>query len=154
MQVSKVKELTPEYFFDEPYSFPLSTIIKKPNYVWELLSLKNEILQNMKPRIDGTVEEGAKIIGSVHIGKGTVIHPFAVVRGPAWIGENCSIRFHSLVRNNTVIGNNCTVGHGTEIKNSLMLDNAKMQGTYAGDSILGAHSRISSGSVLENRRFD
>jgi bifunctional UDP-N-acetylglucosamine pyrophosphorylase/glucosamine-1-phosphate N-acetyltransferase len=150
----QIKELSPEYFFDKPYGFPFHEIIKKTDYIWELLKLKDEILKEIKHSIEGVIEKEAVIIPPVHIGKGTIIHSNAVVRGPAWIGENCSIRYHALIRNGTIIGNQNVIGHCSEVKNSILFNGVKMQGLYTGDSILGAYSRVSHGCVFENRRFD
>jgi NDP-sugar pyrophosphorylase family protein len=155
LQSTLIRELTPRYFFDNPFNFPFKDIFNKAQFVWELLTIKDQILKNMEPTAEeATIEDGARVIGQVHVGKGTIVHTCAVIRGPVWIGENCSIRDHALIRGNSVIGDNCVVGHGAEVKNSLLMNNVKMQGVYAGDSILGAYSRVSSGSVFENRKFD
>lgn len=47
----------------------------------------------------------------VKVGKGTVIHPSAIVTGPAYIGENCNIGPGVMIDNCT-IGDNVTIDDG------------------------------------------
>ena len=46
-------------------------------------------------------------------------------------------------------------GHCGEIKHSIIQNKAKVQSfTFAGDSIIGKSTRVGSGTILSNRRFD
>ncbi len=88
------------------------------------------------------------------IGKGTVLEPSAIIKGPAIIGGNCEIRQGAYIRGNAIIGNHCVVGHATEIKNSILMGHTEAgHFNYIGDSILGTHVNMGAGSRLANFQF-
>ncbi len=61
----------------------------------------------------------------------------------------------ALIRPGTIIGDGASVGHGSEIKHSILQNKAKVASlAFAGDTILGKSTRIGSGTILANRRFD
>ena len=71
------------------------------------------------------------------------------------IGKNVEIQSGALIRPGSIIGDNCVVGHGSEIKNTIMQNKSKVASlAFAGDTILGKSTRIGSGIILANRRFD
>jgi UDP-3-O-[3-hydroxymyristoyl] glucosamine N-acyltransferase len=111
---------------------------------------------------DGRRLDGASVIhaGSVlsddniYIGKGTVIEPGALVKGPTIIGNNTEVRQGAYIRGNSLIGNGCVVGHTTEMKTSVMLDGAKAgHFAYIGDSILGNKVNLGAGTKLANLKI-
>ncbi|MBU0532336.1 NTP transferase domain-containing protein [Candidatus Micrarchaeota archaeon] len=121
-------------------------------YPWDLFDALEFLLSKMESKnghienstIEGKVimEEGAKIInsyveGHVYLGANTVIGPNAILRGTNSIGKNCS------------------VGGSSTLKNSILFDhvNAKHL-AYIGDSILGEHVNLGSGTQIANFRFD
>ncbi len=58
---------------------------------------------------------------AVKVGRGTVIHPTAIITGPAEIGENCTIGPGVMIDNCT-IGNNVTVDDGCVLMMSTVAD--------------------------------
>lgn len=105
--------------------------------------------------IKGTVEGGAILHGDVHVGEGTTIHSGVVIEGPVYIGNNVSVRPHANIRHGAYLGDDCVIGHGADIKNILALRGCKIQdGTFAGDSVIGQKSRVGSGAILANRKFN
>lgn len=58
----------------------------------------------------------------VKVGKGTVIHPSAVITGPAEIGENCTINAGVMIDNCT-IGDNVTIDDGCSLMMSTVANN-------------------------------
>lgn len=117
-------------------------------YPWDLLAANEFFISKINTTvIEGTVEEGVKIIEDVHIGKGTLVKAPMRIEGPVIIGENCVIGPGGPIRAGTTIGDNCIIG-GSEIKNSIIMDNVKIkhQG-YIGDSILGEKVNIGAGTV-------
>ena len=93
--------------------------------------------------------------GSGSCGEGTKIHANVSIEGPVIIGKNVTIQSGALIRPGCVIGDNCVIGHGAEIKHSIIQNKAKVQSlTFAGDSIIGKSTRVGSGTILSNRRFD
>lgn len=88
------------------------------------------------------------------IGKGTILEPSAILKGPLIIGEGCEIRQGAYLRGNALIGSHCVIGHCTEIKNSVVMNHSEAgHFNYIGDSILGAHVNLGAGSRLANLQF-
>lgn len=57
----------------------------------------------------------------VEVGRGTTIHPSAVITGPAKIGDNCSIG-PGVIIDNCTIGDNCTIDTGATLSLSVVAD--------------------------------
>ena len=90
----------------------------------------------------------------VQIGRGTVIEPGALVKGPVIIGDYSDIRQAAYIREDCWIGSGCVVGHATEVKHSVFLDGAKAgHFAYVGDSILGNKVNLGAGTKLANLKF-
>ena len=69
--------------------------------------------------------------------------------------EHFEIQSGALVRPGSIIGDNCVVGHASEVKHTIMQNKAKVASlAFVGDSILGKSTRIGSGIICANRRFD
>lgn len=110
----------------------------------------------------GSPLEGASVLyaGSiifddrVYIGKGSVVEPGALVKGPTVIGNNTEVRQGAYIRGNCLIGNGCVVGHTTEVKTAVMMDGAKAgHFAYIGDSILGNNVNLGAGTKLANLKI-
>ncbi|MAS32472.1 MAG: multidrug transporter [Anaerolineaceae bacterium] len=76
---------------------------------------------------------------AVKVGRGTVIHPTAIITGPAEIGENCTIGPGVMIDNCT-IGNNVTVDDGCVL----------MMSTVADGSFLPFRTALYLTAVMEN----
>ena len=98
---------------------------------------------------------GATLFDSnIYIGKGTVIEPGALIKGPTIIGNNTEVRQGAYIRGDCLIGDRCVVGHTTEVKTSIMLNDAKAgHFAYVGDSILGNHVNLGAGTKLANLKI-
>lgn len=75
----------------------------------------------------------------VRVGRGTVIHPTAVITGPASIGENCNIGPGVMI-------DNCTIGDNVTIDDGCVL----MMSTVAGGCFLPFRSALYLTAVMEN----
>jgi glucose-1-phosphate thymidylyltransferase len=93
-------------------------------------------------RLDGaSVHEGSLLQGNVIVGKGTVIGPNVLVRGPVIIGEDCEIS-DSYIGPYTSIGNRTKVLN-TEIEHSIVFDDAHIDcKKRIVDSIIGLKATI------------
>ena len=90
----------------------------------------------------------------IYVGKGTVVEPGALIKGPTIIGDNTEIRQGAYMRGNCLVGDRCVVGHTTEVKHSIMLDGAKAgHFAYIGDSILGNEVNLGAGTKLANLKI-
>jgi bifunctional N-acetylglucosamine-1-phosphate-uridyltransferase/glucosamine-1-phosphate-acetyltransferase GlmU-like protein len=91
----------------------------------------------------------------IAIGRGTRIHPTAVIEGPVWIGRDVEIRPGAYIRGGAWIGDRCVVGANTEIKCAILLPGAHAPHlNYVGDSILGSRVNLGAGTILSNFRHD
>jgi carbonic anhydrase/acetyltransferase-like protein (isoleucine patch superfamily) len=75
----------------------------------------------------------------VRVGKNTVIHPTAVITGPAQIGDNCHIGPGVLI-------DNCTIGDNVSIDDGCVL----MMSTVANGSFLPFRAALYLTAVMEN----
>ncbi|WP_457756164.1 hypothetical protein [Thermodesulfatator indicus] len=90
----------------------------------------------------------------IEIGRGVLVEPGALIKGPTCIGDFSEVRQGAYIRGSTYVGERCVVGHTTEIKNSIMLNNAKAgHFAYLGDSILGNNVNLGAGTKLANLKL-
>lgn len=155
-----MEELKLNYYFKEMDKFTFKEIFEGCTYPWEALAKINDFLKekivNKDIKINkAEVGEFVSISGNYFIDEGTKIHANAVIQGPVMIGKNVEIQSGALVRPGSIIGDNCVVGHASEIKHSIMQNKSKVASlAFCGDTILGKSTRIGSGIILANRRFD
>ncbi len=90
----------------------------------------------------------------IEIGKGVLVEPGALLKGPAIIGDHTEVRQGAYVRGYCFVGRACVVGHTTEMKGSVMLDGAKAgHFAYLGDSILGRDVNLGAGTKRANLKL-
>ncbi|HTK60563.1 MAG TPA: hypothetical protein VL283_05180, partial [Candidatus Baltobacteraceae bacterium] len=79
----------------------------------------------------------------VTIGKGTIIGPKSLIRGPVVIGENARIE-NSYIGPYTSIGNGVEI-YNTEIEHSIVFDDVDLNcSTRIVDSLIGMNATVSS----------
>ena len=155
-----MEELKLDYYFKEMTSFTFKEIFGGCIYPWEALAnatkyLKENIVDKNVKVNKAEMGEFVSISGNYFIDEGTKIHANAVIQGPVIIGKNVEIQSGALIRPGTIIGDNCVVGHASEVKHTIMQNKAKVASlAFCGDTILGKSTRIGSGIILANRRFD
>jgi glucose-1-phosphate thymidylyltransferase len=120
----------------------------------DILESNRLVLDEMVPKIEGNVDEGATLQGRISIGKGSKIKSGAVIRGPATIGEKTTIEASVYVGPYTSIGNHVNVRKG-EIENSIIMDHCLIDvNERITDSLIGPYSKITSGKDRpRGRRF-
>jgi len=90
----------------------------------------------------------------VQFGKGVLIEPGAMIKGPTIIFDNVQVRQAAYIREDCIIGSQAVVGHATELKHSIFLKEAKAgHFAYIGDSILGNNVNLGAGTKLANLKF-
>ena len=138
-------------FFDLT-NFAHAEIFDDCERVWDVLSkIAPYVRERAEMKVEGTVEDGAHLIGNVSIGAGTVVRSGAYIQGPAIIGKDCDIRPCAYLRGDALIGDRCIVGNSTELKNTLLLDGAMAPHyNYFGDSVLGNDVNLGAGTKLSN----
>ncbi|MGB9748973.1 MAG: bifunctional sugar-1-phosphate nucleotidylyltransferase/acetyltransferase [Candidatus Woesearchaeota archaeon] len=124
-------------------------------YPWSLLDANALLLDRIEEKIEGTIEEGARIKGKLILGKNSIIKSGVYIEGPVMIGENCIVGPNCYLRASTTIGNNCHIGQAVEIKNSIFFDNSKCNHlSYIGDSVIGYNVNLGAGTITANLRHD
>jgi len=122
---------------------------------WDLLDANERIMARMESRIEGLVEEGCFLHGTVIVEKGARIRSGSYIEGPAYISSGCDIGPNCYIRAHTCLGPNCRIGNGCEIKNSLVFSGSKIpHQNYVGDSIIGTNCNLGAGTKVANLRFD
>lgn len=155
-----MEELKLDYYFKEMGGFRFKEIFEGCTYPWEALAKVNEYLKENIVDKDvkvnkAQVGEFVSITGNYFIDEGTKINANVVIQGPVIIGKNVEIQSGALIRPGTIIGDNCSVGHASEIKHSILQNKSKVASlAFCGDTILGRSTRIGSGVIIANRRFD
>ncbi|MGQ0601278.1 MAG: DapH/DapD/GlmU-related protein [Anaerolineales bacterium] len=87
--------------------------------------LDRDVLYNMKV-LGRALLEGKQVLQCselVKIGKNCIIHPSAVISGPAIIGDNCTIGAGVVIENST-IGDNVNISQGCQVMLSTVGDGA------------------------------
>ncbi|MEM4520945.1 MAG: sugar phosphate nucleotidyltransferase [Candidatus Bathyarchaeia archaeon] len=122
---------------------------------WDLLEANARVLDRMKPKFLGEVEEGAKIKGPVFVSEGALVRAGSYIEGPVFIGEGSDIGPNCYIRPYTSIGKYARVGNACEIKNSILMDNVHVGHlSYVGDSVVGENCNLGAGFISANLRFD
>jgi len=107
-----------------------------------------DVLYNLNNYIDSVTNK--KIIGkNCNIGEDVVIEDHVIIK------DNVTINAHAYIRAYSIIGEDCVIGHSSEVKHTIMFPGSKIGSLcFVGDSIIGEKSRIGSGTIISNRRFD
>src|SRR5271169_2077874 len=88
--------------------------------------------------IQGIVEDGAVIVGPVHVGVRSTIHSQAIIRGPVIVGRDTIVNSHAEIQSGCFIGSKCVIGHGCSIINSLVMNTAVIwPGAFISNSVVG-----------------
>jgi bifunctional UDP-N-acetylglucosamine pyrophosphorylase/glucosamine-1-phosphate N-acetyltransferase len=122
---------------------------------WDLLEINGILIENIKEKIKGTIEDGAKIDGKIFLDEGSIIRSGVYIQGSVYIGKNCDIGPNSFIRGNSYFGDNVRIGNAVEIKNSIVMENTNVNHlSYVGDSVIGSHCNLGAGTNVANLRFD
>ncbi len=155
-----MEEFKLDYYFENREEFAFKEVFEGCTYVWEALNrinsyIRKEVVDKDLKVNKAKMKEFVSIEGNYFIDEGTVIHSNVTIEGPVMIGKNVTIQSGALIRPGTIIGDNASVGHGSEVKHCIIQNKAKVASlAFVGDTILGKSTRIGSGVIVANRRFD
>jgi UDP-N-acetylglucosamine diphosphorylase / glucose-1-phosphate thymidylyltransferase / UDP-N-acetylgalactosamine diphosphorylase / glucosamine-1-phosphate N-acetyltransferase / galactosamine-1-phosphate N-acetyltransferase len=125
------------------------------SYPWDLLEANQRVLEQEKVSLDGTIEEGVQLKGSVVLEEETIVKSGSRIEGPVHIGKRCIIGPNAYLRAHTCLGNDVKVGAACEVKNSIVLAGTKIPHlSYIGDSVIGEECSLGAGTITANLRFD
>jgi UDP-N-acetylglucosamine diphosphorylase/glucosamine-1-phosphate N-acetyltransferase len=122
---------------------------------WDLLEANGWALKQIEHKVDGTVENGAHLIGPVTVAETARIRSGAYIEGPTFIDEGSDIGPNCFIRPCTSIGKKVRVGNACEVKNCIIMDGTHVGHlSYVGDSILGERCNLAAGTITANLRLD
>ena len=89
-------------------------------YPWDILSLNDAVLRQIRANLGGTIETGVSLKGLVSVGKDTIIRSSSYIVGPVVIGNNCDIGPNVCILPATSIGDNVVISSFSNVKNSVI----------------------------------
>ena len=113
-------------------------------YPWDILSLNDAVLRQIRTNLGGTIETGVSLKGLVSVGKDTVIRSNSYIAGPVVIGNNCDIGPNICILPATSIGDNVVISPFSNVKNSVISDDISI-----GPSCIIQDSVIDKGCVIK-----
>jgi len=125
------------------------------SYPWDLLEANEHVLSHETVSLDGTIEEGVQLKGSVVLEEEAIVKSGTRIEGPVHVGKRCHIGPNSYLRAHTCLGDDVKVGASCEVKNSIVMAGTKIPHlSYVGDSVLGVECSLGAGTITANLRFD
>ncbi len=113
----------------------------------DILDANRLVLEELKLDVKGKVEDKSSIRGKVCVEEGAQIKRGAKIRPPVVIGRNSIIGGGASIGPYTSVGDDTTVRRG-EIENSIIMEHCLIDvNEKIIDSIVGAHSEITSGKA-------
>lgn len=102
----------------------------------DILEANRVLLEDIEPRIEGTVDEQSKLYGRVVLEPGSIVSN-SVIRGPAIIGERTRIE-NAYIGSFTSIYHDCLI-KDSEINHSVVLEHTRIDGLASRieDSLIG-----------------
>jgi len=113
-------------------------------YPWDILSLNDAVLRQIRANLGGTIETGVSVKGPVSVGKDTLIRSNSYIVGPVVIGDNCDIGPNVCILPATSIGDNVVISPFCDVKNSVISNDVSI-----GPSCIIQDSVIDSGCIIK-----
>jgi len=122
---------------------------------WDLLEANERVLNRTEPRVEGLVEDGVHLIGSVTVHEEARVRSGAYIEGPVLIGKGSDVGPNCYIRPCTTLGNNVRIGNACEMKNSIIMNGTHIAHlSYLGDSVIGRDCNLGAGTITANLRLD
>lgn len=119
------------------YALPVDQQLPTLKYAWDLLSLK-DILLEKKQVVD----------------KSAFIHKTALIDGPCWIGPKAVVGAFSTIRGGVILEEGAELQRDVDAKNVIVGKDTHIHSGTICDSVIGGECRIGAGFITANRRFD
>ena len=124
-------------------------------YAWDVLDVKEYLLENIKSSISSKAEisQHAIISGDVIIEEGVKIFEGACIKGPCYIGRNVVVGNNALDQWRDR-GRNAVIGSYMEMRNSIIMEGSTTHSGFIGDSVIGQNTKIGAAMCTTNVRLD
>ncbi len=110
----------------------------------DILEANRLLIDDIERKIEGIIEEGARVEGRVQIGQGTTVKSRSVIRGPSIIGRDCTIGPDTYVGPYTSIGDHSRIVNA-DIESSIVVGECEIESTNKiVNSLIGRHTTIRS----------
>lgn len=127
----------------------------KIEYLWNLLDANQVLINEIRERIDGLIEENVTIKGKVVIEEGARIRAGSYLEGPLVVGKNCDIGPNCYLRKGVSLDEEVKIGNACELKNTIVYKGSHIAHlSYVGDSIIGSNCNFGAGTITGNLRLD
>lgn len=117
---------------------------------WEDVGTLEAYLRAHRDLLDGRVDahlEGFEVSRGVRLGENTIVHPDAVVEGPAILGDNCRVEAGARLGPYNVLGSGIRVGAEADIERSVVGDNTYLaEGVRVAGTVLGRRCDLRRGA--------
>lgn len=124
-------------------------------YLWNILDANQVMINDIRERINGLIEEGVTIKGKVVIEDGARIRTGSYLEGPLVIGKNCDIGPNCYLRKGVSLDEEVKIGNACEVKNTIVYKGSHIAHlSYVGDSIIGSNCNFGAGTITGNLRLD
>jgi UDP-N-acetylglucosamine diphosphorylase / glucose-1-phosphate thymidylyltransferase / UDP-N-acetylgalactosamine diphosphorylase / glucosamine-1-phosphate N-acetyltransferase / galactosamine-1-phosphate N-acetyltransferase len=128
----------------------LAQWLRKFEGLSDILAASRELfVQLRKATILGIVEEGAILVGPVHVGERSMVKANSILVGPVILGTGVTINYGVVIRDLSYIGSDCFGDCGSITTRSLILNRTVISGmadvnySIIGEGcIIGARSTI------------
>lgn len=125
------------------------------NYLWNLLDANQILINEIKEKNEGTIEENVSIKGKVQIEEGARIRSGSYLEGPLVIGKNSDVGPNCYLRKGVVLEEEVRIGNACELKNTIVSKGTHIAHlSYVGDSIIGRNCNFGAGTITGNLRLD
>ena len=116
----------------------------------EMFAARSQLHQELTEQVmEGTLEEGATLVGPVHVGRNSRIRAGAVVHGPVIIGPNVTVGYNSVLIGSLYVGARATIGAGCVAKDSIILNDTSIEAhATAENAVVGSRVFIGGGTIL------
>lgn len=108
---------------------------------WEDVGTLDAYLRAHRDLLDGTVDarlEGFDVGEGVRLGENAIVHPDAIVEGPAVVGDNCRIEAGARLGPYTVLGGSIRVRADADLERSVVGDNSYLgEGVRVAGTVIG-----------------
>jgi NDP-sugar pyrophosphorylase family protein len=122
----------------------------------DLFADMHQLFTNLSSQnIQGIIEDGATIIGPVHIGMASIVRSQAIIRGPVIVGSETVVNSHVEIQPGCFLGSKSVIGHGCSIIESMVMNNAVVwPGAFIRNSVIGFGAVVGPGAVLGAERLE
>ena len=124
-------------------------------YLWNLLDANQVLINKIKEKNEGIIEENVSIKGKVVIEEGARIRSGSYLEGPLVIGKNSDVGPNCYLRKGVVLEEEVRIGNACELKNTIVSKGTHIAHlSYVGDSIIGRNCNFGAGTITGNLRLD